>query len=118
MRYVSVNFVSSKPFFFFWHEGYYEFKLCPNNNVRQDPSQECFNRFEPYFKLRKLNKIFTELSRVRNVLAFVNGPPFTKFDVSGLKSGIDFNARLQLPPGITCSQCILQVQLTNLIKIK
>ncbi|KZS12834.1 Uncharacterized protein APZ42_022080 [Daphnia magna] len=45
------------------HKGYYEFKLCPNNNVRQDPSQECFNRFEPYFKLRELNKIFTELSR-------------------------------------------------------
>lgn len=26
------------------HKGYYEFKICPNNNVKKDPSQECFDR--------------------------------------------------------------------------
>lgn len=27
------------------HKGYYEFKLCPNNNVNQDPPQECVDRY-------------------------------------------------------------------------
>ena len=26
------------------HYGYFTFKLCPNNNILQDPTQECFNR--------------------------------------------------------------------------
>ena len=25
------------------HYGYFYFKLCPNNNIRQDPTQECFD---------------------------------------------------------------------------
>lgn len=28
------------------HKGYYEFKICPNNNVKQDPNQECFERLK------------------------------------------------------------------------
>ena len=27
------------------HRGYFEFRLCANNNVKQDPVQDCFNRF-------------------------------------------------------------------------
>ena len=27
------------------HKGFYTFKLCPNNNIKQDPTQECFDRF-------------------------------------------------------------------------
>ena len=27
------------------HHGYFEFRLCANNNVKQDPVQDCFNRF-------------------------------------------------------------------------
>ena len=26
------------------HYGYFTFKLCPNNNILQDPTQECFDR--------------------------------------------------------------------------
>ena len=26
------------------HKGYFEFKLCPNNNVNQDPGQDCFDK--------------------------------------------------------------------------
>jgi hypothetical protein len=25
------------------HYGYFEFKLCPNNNTKQDPEQSCFD---------------------------------------------------------------------------
>ena len=28
------------------HKGFYEFKLCPNNNVLQDPTQACFDRLK------------------------------------------------------------------------
>ena len=28
------------------HKGYFEFKLCPNNNIHQDPQQDCFDRWE------------------------------------------------------------------------
>ena len=27
------------------HKGYFEFKLCPNNNIHQDPQQDCFDRW-------------------------------------------------------------------------
>ena len=26
------------------HWGHFEFKLCPNNDVTQDPTQECFDK--------------------------------------------------------------------------
>lgn len=26
------------------HNGYFYFKLCPNNNIHQDPQQECFDK--------------------------------------------------------------------------
>ena len=25
------------------HKGHFEFKLCPNNNLEQDPTQDCFD---------------------------------------------------------------------------
>ena len=27
------------------HQGHFEFKLCPNDNIFSDPGQECFDRF-------------------------------------------------------------------------
>lgn len=27
------------------HKGYYEFKLCPNNNPMKDPTQDCFEKY-------------------------------------------------------------------------
>ncbi len=26
------------------HKGFYQFNLCPNNNINQDPEQECFEK--------------------------------------------------------------------------
>lgn len=33
------------------HKGFYEFRLCPNNNVQQDPTQECFDRYNTILNL-------------------------------------------------------------------
>ena len=46
--------------------------------------------------------------RFSTILNFVNGVPFTKYDVTTLTTG-NFEVNLQLPPGLTCRQCILQV---------
>lgn len=27
------------------HKGYFEFKLCPNNDITQDPDQNCFDQY-------------------------------------------------------------------------
>ena len=26
------------------HKGHFEFKMCPNNNVMEDPDQDCFDQ--------------------------------------------------------------------------
>ena len=31
------------------HKGYFEFKLCPNNNVNMDPEQDCFDKYVEKF---------------------------------------------------------------------
>jgi hypothetical protein len=31
------------------HRGFYEFKLCPNNNPQKDPTQDCFEKLVDYF---------------------------------------------------------------------
>lgn len=66
------------------HKGYFEFKLCPNDNIHQDPKQDCFDD---------------------NVLEVVNGNG-KKFPIgTGNKNYFPI---IKLPEGMTCSQCILQ----------
>jgi len=66
------------------HKGYFEFKLCPNNNIHQDPQQDCFDS---------------------NLLEVVNGDG-NKFMIGvGNKN---YYPIIKLPNGLTCSQCILQ----------
>ena len=66
------------------HKGWFEFRLCPNNDVNQRVTQQCLDRY-----LLRLS------------------------DGSGTRLGItssmyDVNTRLRLPEGLTCSQCVLQ----------
>ncbi|XP_032792012.2 uncharacterized protein LOC116928978 [Daphnia magna] len=70
------------------HKGHYKFKLCPNNNVLKDPTQECFDRFP--------------LSFISN-----EGIVSRKVFVDPIPQGM-FPTRLMLPPDVTCSQCIIQ----------
>ncbi|KAK7476301.1 hypothetical protein BaRGS_00032494, partial [Batillaria attramentaria] len=71
------------------HGGYFMFKLCPNNDVTKEATQECLDR---------------------HVLQVVNS-------AHGLPAGDRFyedtrtmnqQVRLQLPDDVTCTQCVLQ----------
>ena len=68
------------------HRGFFEFKLCPNNNINKDPTMECFDK---------------------NTLLV--GPAFnTKKYFIPKGDGIMVTVELQLPRNLKCSQCILQ----------
>ncbi|EFA12117.2 hypothetical protein TcasGA2_TC002263 [Tribolium castaneum] len=69
------------------HYGRFEIFLCPNNNPNQVATQDCFDRYPLY------------LSGTRN---FVYNIP-----EDGKKKAI-FRYKVQLPPYVTCTQCVLQ----------
>ena len=66
------------------HKGYFLFKLCPNNDIGQDPYQECFDKFP--------------------VKIYPNGED--RYYLPDEQSR-DFKLQVQLPE-IQCEQCILQ----------
>lgn len=69
------------------HYGRFEIFLCPNNNPSQEATQECFDRFPLH----------------------VSGTKSFIFDIpeDGRKKVI-FRYKVQLPPYLTCTQCVLQ----------
>lgn len=67
------------------HQGYFEFKLCPNNDIFFDPTQKCFDRH-----ILKTGK--------------KKGLKYPIFDYS---TGIRM-LYLHLPKNLNCEQCILQ----------
>ncbi|XP_060075035.1 uncharacterized protein LOC132554743 [Ylistrum balloti] len=66
------------------HLGYFEFRLCPNNNVNKAATQECLDQ---------------HLLRLENA----DG---TRYYLGGKRGAV--NLRAILPQGLTCSQCVLQ----------
>jgi len=64
------------------HKGWFEFRLCKNNNISQDKDQSCFDK---------------------HLLEFVTGG--TRVEI---KPGFDHSYKVKLPKGVTCDQCILQ----------
>nr|XP_022335450.1 uncharacterized protein LOC111132085 [Crassostrea virginica] len=65
------------------HMGYFEFRLCPNNNVHKPATQACLDQYvlhQPSGSVR-----FMEQGRPQI-----------------------YSLKLQLPKGLTCSQCVLQ----------
>lgn len=66
------------------HNGHFEFKLCPNDNIFKDPSQECFDQFP-----------------LRTSEGY-------KYPIFG-SDGIGYQQLyVELPLTVTCEQCILQ----------
>ena len=65
-----------------FQRGWYEFRICPNNNVTRPATQACLDRY---------------------LLEFEDGT--TRHFPSGRGSE---NLRLRLPQGLTCQQCVLQ----------
>jgi len=69
------------------HMGWFEFRLCPNNNLKKDPSQDCFDQY---------------------LLPLADGsgtryPIPENFGYTGVAE-----IKLKLPKNLSCSQCILQ----------
>ncbi|XP_048775435.1 uncharacterized protein LOC125680031 [Ostrea edulis] len=65
------------------HKGYFEFRLCPNNNVHKPATQACLDQYvlhQPSGSVR-----FMEQGRPQV-----------------------YSLKLKLPTGLTCSQCVLQ----------
>jgi len=71
------------------HLGYFMFKICPNNDVTRIVTQDCLDK--------------TVLQPVD-----ASGQPIgDRWPVTDHLSN-DHKLRLQLPPGLTCTQCVLQ----------
>lgn len=61
------------------HMGHFEFKLCPNNNIKKDPDQSCFDKIG-----------------------------YSKYELPDNEAPKTYKLKLRLPKGLTCEQCILQ----------
>ena len=66
------------------HKGWFEFRVCPNNNIHKEATHECLDRY-----LLPL----ADGSGTR--LPVYYGQEF-------------FNVKLRLPRGLTCEQCVIQ----------
>lgn len=67
------------------HRGWFEFRLCPNDNIQAPVTQTCFNRF-----------LLTSPDGITS-----------RFPVEAYGTG-DVTLLLRLPIGLTCAQCVLQ----------
>jgi hypothetical protein len=69
------------------HLGRFEMYLCPNNNRFQEATQECFDRYPL-------------------IVTSVGGVSY-EIPTESKKQEM-FSYRVRLPPGVTCSQCVIQ----------
>ena len=70
------------------HFGSFHFKICPNNNINQDPEQDCFDK---------------------NPLEVIgdNGEVTNEYTLPDQRTR-KFPVKVQLPKDLECDQCILQ----------
>ncbi|XP_038215857.1 uncharacterized protein LOC119835225 [Zerene cesonia] len=69
------------------HLGTFVMKLCPNNNPKQEATQECFDRYPLYVAGTREDRFLIPLDTAKKEV---------------------FRYRVRLPPYITCTQCVLQ----------
>jgi len=70
------------------HWGHFELKLCPTNGKTHLATQECFDKHP---------LVLAENPRTHQFYVPLDSPKITKF-----------NYQVQLPYGLTCSQCVMQ----------
>ena len=73
-----------------FHEilGWFELKLCPTNDKSVLETEKCMNKHPLYL---------------------IDDPTSTKFYIPpDSKKKDTFNYKVQLPPNVVCSQCVLQ----------
>merc|ERR1712227_144795 len=73
------------------HKGWQDFHLCPNNNPNKPITQACLDRYP--LRLVSAQPASVKNDRIKHYL--------------GSKKGM-MKLRLQLPAGVTCTQCVLQ----------
>ena len=71
------------------HKGYFDFRLCPHNNVHVPVRQECLDKF-----VLPIQEGSSKYHRLRFYPIKVDGPIY--------------NFTLEIPRGMICSQCVLQ----------
>ncbi|XP_026747702.1 uncharacterized protein LOC113508792 isoform X1 [Trichoplusia ni] len=69
------------------HLGTFVMKLCPNNNPKQEATQDCFDRFPLYISETREDRFLIPLDTAKKEI---------------------FRYRVRLPPYVTCTQCVLQ----------
>merc|ERR1712108_85921 len=69
------------------HAGWFEFKLCENNNIYQDSDQSCFDK---------------------HLLEFTDGSTRVHVGPMGPAGKGIFSYQVKLPQGVTCEQCVIQ----------
>ncbi|CAH1645838.1 unnamed protein product [Spodoptera littoralis] len=69
------------------HLGTFVMKLCPNNNPKQEASQECFDRYPLYISETRDDRFLIPLDTAKKEI---------------------FRYKVRLPPYVTCTQCVLQ----------
>ncbi|KAG6462216.1 uncharacterized protein LOC115451507 isoform X2 [Manduca sexta] len=69
------------------HLGTFVMKMCPNNNPKQEASQECFDRYPLYISETRDDRFLIPLDTAKKEI---------------------FRYRVRLPPYVTCTQCVLQ----------
>jgi hypothetical protein len=74
------------------HYGWFELKLCPTNDKLKLETQECMDAHPLY--------LVNDPSKYRFNIPRPEGKPSI--------SAATFNYQVQLPPGLTCSQCVVQ----------
>ena len=75
------------------HNGYFEFRLCPNDNIQRTITQACLNRY--------LLPIYDD-----------NGGHIgTRYNITNFPAPFPnniYHVNVRLPDGLTCTQCVLQ----------
>ncbi|XP_065205427.1 uncharacterized protein LOC135835193 [Planococcus citri] len=74
------------------HKGFFEFRLCPNNAPKRVVTQQCLDKYV----LRRSKMLIKDEENFHE----------TKF-YPGTENKV-YEMKYMLPPGLTCSQCVLQ----------
>ena len=75
-----------------YHKGYFEFRICPHNDIRRPVAQECLDEYLMVIKEGTPESSYTRY--------YPDNPKVTGMD--------KYHLTLLIPRGIQCEQCVLQ----------
>ncbi|KAL1454433.1 hypothetical protein WDU94_010691 [Cyamophila willieti] len=74
------------------HRGYFEFRLCPNNNVKVAATQECLDQY-----VLRRSRLTRDADDEYHETRFYPGPENKVYEM-----------KYKLPSDLTCTQCVIQ----------